>query len=304
MNIETLKVFKDLVDTGSFTKTAEMNYISQSAVSQQIKKLELVFKSKLFLKKENKFELTEIGKIVYNASVEITRIYDETIGMINCMFDSSKSSEIRIASIYSVGIYFLNGYIRNFISQHKCLKIKLDYFQWEDVIKKVIDGLYDFGFISSFKIKDMNITSVYIADEEMVLVAPPNFKYEKEKISFKDLSSLNLIFFEKNTPSRKYIEKILKEKKSQINVTMELNNIETIKAAISSGVGFSILPYNTIVDDVQKNKVKIIKFDEPFSRPIYMIYNKRRKFAKDLQIFINFILSIKNKKVSIEGVNV
>ena len=301
MNIETLKVFRDLMDTQSFTKAAKMNYISQSAVSQQVKKLELVFKSKLFIKKENKLELTEIGKVVYNASVEITKIFDETIGKINCIFDGTTNAEIKIASTYSVGIYLLSDYIRNFISKYKCLKIKLDYFEWDDVIKSVINNDYDFGFVSCFKVKDINITSLYVTEEEMVLVAPPNFKCDKKEINFKDLSNLNLIFFEKNTPSRKYIERFIKNKGSDINITMELNNIETIKAAISSGVGFSILPYNAVYDDLEKKRIKVIKFQEPFSRPVYMIYNKRRKFARELQLFINFILSIKNKKLKLEG---
>ncbi|MBP7796626.1 MAG: LysR family transcriptional regulator [Elusimicrobiales bacterium] len=298
MNIETLKVFKDLIDTQSFTKTAQINYISQSAVSQQIKNLELIFKTRLFIKRKNSFELTDVGKILYKGSNEIIDIYDKTVSRIKDNFDKEIKGEIRISSILSVGIYLLNRYIREFLSKYPLSKISLDYYEWDEVVNKIMEGETDFGFISCKNTKDINLTSLHIDDEEMVFVAPPSFNdFKKERIDISDISGAKLIFFEKNIPSRKFLEEILHKRDVRINVTMEMNNIETIKAAITSNAGFSILPYNCVEDDYNRNKLKVFRFNTPIYRPVYMVYNKRKKFSNSAGLFMNFILeSKKNSK--------
>jgi len=298
MNIESLKVFRDLIDTESFTKTAKMNYISQSAVSQQVKKLEIIFKTKLFIKKNDKIELTKIGKILYDGANNIIDVYENTILKIRENFDNDSKNYIKISSVCSVGIYLLNDYIKDFLSKCPMTKIDINYYEWNDVINSVLNGDSDFGFITSKKVNDVNITSLHINDEKMVFVAPNSFaKKSDEKISFKDAFKANLIFFEKGTPSRKFIECITKSKNINFNITMELNNIETIKAAVMSNAGYSILPYTSVEDDYKNGKLKVFEFEEPIYRPVYMIYNKRRKFNPALTPFINFMLNVKKNKI-------
>ncbi len=288
MNIESLKVFKDLVDTQSFTKAGDKNYITQSAVSQQIKKLEMIFKTKLFIKKDEKLELTKVGKILYKGAQKIIEEYEKMMTEINSEFDENLKKEIKITSIYSFGIYLLNVYIKDFLLKHPSTKLNIFYDEWDDVIRKVIDGDCDFGFVSCKKLKDMNITSMHIYDEEMVFVAPPNFKIDGDMINLKDALSVRLILFEKNTPSRRFVEDIVKEKGIKLNVTMDLNNIETIKAAVSSNVGCSILPYSTVENESKGGKLRVLRFTTPFSRPIYLIYNRRRKFQPPHSWFLDF----------------
>lgn len=296
MNIETLKIFKDLVETKSFTRTASMNFISQSAVSQQIKKLELVFKTRLFIKKENDLELTDIGKILYDGASQILFIYEEMLSRIKKDFDSTLKGEIRISSIYTVGIYLLNYYIKEFLSKYQFIKISVDYYEWDEVVNKVLKGESDFGFIACKRVRDQNISLLHIVDEEMVFVAPYSFnKDSSERIDIKDAINPGLILFEKNTPSRKLVESFIKSKKLNFKITMELNNVETIKAAIRSNVGCSILPISSVKGDFDNKRLKIFRFKEPFYRPVFMIYNKRRQFPGVYGKFINFMLEQKKR---------
>ncbi|MCX7905366.1 MAG: LysR family transcriptional regulator [Elusimicrobiales bacterium] len=297
MNIETLKMFKDLIDTQNFTKTAELNFVTQSAVSQHMKKLEIIFKTKLFLKKNEKLELTEIGKIVYQYSSDIVSKYSEMLEKVNLNFNRSILGEVRISSIYSVGIYYLRNYIREFISLNPNIKISLNYMEWDEVIEKVIKGDADFGFLACKSVNDHNLSSIPVADEELVLVAPVSFKIgEKNQVPLSYISSLKLVFFEKNTPSRKFIDNILKKSNVKLNITMELNNIDTIKAAVMSNTGFSILPLNSVIEDEKNSRLKFYRFTTPLYRPVYMIYCKRKKFSKEVNRFLNFILSKKKEK--------
>ncbi|MCX7642091.1 MAG: LysR family transcriptional regulator [Elusimicrobiales bacterium] len=292
MNIETLKMFKDLIDTQNFTKAAELNFVTQSAVSQHMKKLEIIFKTKLFLKKNERLELTETGKIVYEYSSEIVSKYNEMLEKINSNFNKSIIGEVRISSIYSVGIYSLGSYIREFMSINPTIKISLNYMEWEEVIEKVIKGESDIGFVACKSVNDHNLSSIPVAEEELVLVTPNSFKIgEKKIVPMYYISSLKLVFFERNTPSRKFIDNILKRNNIRLNITMELNNIDTIKAAVMSNAGFSILPINSVIEDEKNSRLKFYRFTTPLYRTIYMIYNKRKKFSKEVSKFMNFILS-------------
>lgn len=296
MNIETLKMFKDLIDTQSFTKAAEMNFVTQSAVSQHMKKLEIIFKTKLFLKKGDKLELTDTGRIVYDYSAEIVSTYLEMLEKANSDFNSSITGEVRISSIYSIGIYSLGEYIREFISLNPSIKINLNYAEWDDVIECIINGDADLGFVACKNINDHNLSSIHVVDEELVLVSPPSYNIAVGKtIPLSYISSLKLIFFEKNMPSRKYVDSILKKNGVKLNITMELNNIDTIKAAVMSNTGFSILPLKSVIEDEKNQKLKILRFSTPLYRSVYMIYNKRKRFTKEVNRFINFILSKKKK---------
>lgn len=295
MNIETLKMFKDLIDTQSFTKAAEMNFVTQSAVSQHMKKLEIIFKTKLFLKKGEKLHLTDIGKIVYEYSSTIVSTYNEMIERINIDFNKSITGEVRICSIYSIGIYLLGKYIRDFISLNPSIKINLNYAEWDNVIETVIKGESDIGFIACKSINDHNLSSIHVLDEELVLVGPSSNKMDSKSVPLSYISSLNLVFFERNTPSRKYIDNFLKKNNIKLNITMELNNIDTIKAAVMSNTGFSILPISSILEDEKNGRLKFYKFETPMYRSIYMIYNKRKKLTKEVSRFINFMLSKKKE---------
>ena len=103
MQFESLKVFCDLAETESFTKTAQINSVSQSAVSQTINALEKHFNSLLIERSKKNFRLTTEGEVLYNYGKEILQIYDA----IHSRMQEIRhviSGEIRVATVYSIGL--------------------------------------------------------------------------------------------------------------------------------------------------------------------------------------------------------
>src|SRR5436305_11430015 len=109
MQIESLKVFCDLAETESFTKTAQINNITQSAVSQQISSLERQFKSLLIERSKKRFRLTREEKVLYDYSKQIIQTYDSLYSKLQEIQDII-SGTIRVATIYSVGVHDLPQY--------------------------------------------------------------------------------------------------------------------------------------------------------------------------------------------------
>ena len=116
MQFESLKVFCDLAETESFTKTAQVNGVSQSAVSQTISALEKHFKSLLIERSKKNFRLTAEGEVLYHHGKELLQTYD---AIHNRMQDIKHvvSGEIRVATVYSIGLHDLPPYVKRFMQR-------------------------------------------------------------------------------------------------------------------------------------------------------------------------------------------
>lgn len=291
MNIETLKVFRDLVDTGSFSKTAELNYISQSAVSQQVKKLELVLKCRLFSRLANKILLTPCGARLYDTSKKIVLLYENTLVSIKQLSVSTDAEEIRISTIYSAGVYLLQEYIRKFMAVHPTTKVSVEYRQFSQIQGDIVSGRADFGIMACPYRKLQGITMLPIGEDEMVLLTSMSDKLARKRaVGVRELDGLDFIVFDKVFPSRKYVDDFFRKHSVKVRIKMELDNIETIKTAVSSGAGLSILPLSSVREDERDSKLHLARFtDTEVFRPLYLVYSKSRKLPASAKAFLEIL---------------
>ncbi|OGR40896.1 MAG: hypothetical protein A2X35_02905 [Elusimicrobia bacterium GWA2_61_42] len=295
MNIETLKVFRDLSDTGSFSKTAELNYVSQSAVSQQVKKLERILKCKLYHRQAGKILLTPSGEKFYSASKKIAGIYDGALKGIRAQGLDRPAGEIKISTIYSAGIYIIQNYVRQFLARNPGTKVSVEYRQFSQIYSDIASGRSDFGFMACPYLKSPGLSMLPVAKDEMVLIAGSSSPLAGRKtVEVKELAGLDFIFFDRVFPSRRYIDAFLRKHGIKVRVKMELDNIETIKTAVASGAGVSILPRSAVREDENGISLHVLRIgDAQFLRPIYLIYNKARKLSPAARSFMGIFDAVK-----------
>ena len=142
MQIESLKIFCDLAESESFTKAAQINKITQSAVSQQISSLERTFKSLLIERSKKKFRLTREGQVLYDFSKQMIQTYDSLHSKLQEIKDIV-SGTIRVATIYSIGLHDLPPYLKRFMKGHPTVNVHVEYRRanqgYEDVLSNVVD---------------------------------------------------------------------------------------------------------------------------------------------------------------------
>jgi len=126
MQIESLKVFCDLVETQSFTKAAEISSVTQSAVSQQISALERTFKSLLIERSKKQFRLTREGQVLYDYSKQIIQSYDSLHSQLQDL-KNIISGTIRVATIYSIGLHDLPPYIKKYMKSYPTVNVHVEY---------------------------------------------------------------------------------------------------------------------------------------------------------------------------------
>jgi len=295
MNIETLKVFRDLYDTGSFSKTAELNYISQSAVSQQIKKLEQVLKCKLYSRQAGRILLTASGEKFYGASKKIAVLYDGALAGVRVLGADRTRDEIKISTIYSAGIYMIQNYIKQFLAHNPGTKVSVEYRQFSQIYSDITSGRADFGFMACPYRKSSGLVMLPVAKDEMVLIAGSSSPLAGRKsLCVRELDGMDFIFFDRVFPSRRYIDDFLRRHNVKYSVKMELDNIETIKSAVASGAGVSLLPSSAVREDENGVSLHALRIsDARFLRPIYLIHSRARKLSASALKFMSVFSSQK-----------
>jgi len=286
MQIESLKVFCDLSETESFTKAAHINGVTQSAVSQQISSLERHFKSILIERSKKKFRLTREGQVLYDYSKQIVQSFESLHNKIAEIKDIV-SGNIRVATIYSIGLHDLPPYIKKFLKVHPTVNVHVEYRRSNQVYEDVLGNTVDIGLIA-FPQRDPRLEIVNLHKDSLVLICHPQHPFAKLKsVKVSDLADQKFIGFEPDIPTRRALDKIFKEQKIQVNNVMEFDNIETVKRAVEINAGISVVPHNTILQEVVKETLIEVKIEgTAMHRTLAAIYKKTKVLSPAMKQFL------------------
>jgi DNA-binding transcriptional LysR family regulator len=289
MQIESLKVFCDLAETESFTKAAQINGVTQSAVSQQISTLERTFKSLLIERSKKKFRLTREGQVLYDYSKQIIQTYESLNSKIQELKDII-SGTIRVATIYSIGLHDLPPYVKRFMRSYPTVNIHVEYRRANQVYDDVFSNVVDLGLVA-YPVKDSKLEIIPLRKEPLVLICHPQHPFTQQKsIKLKALVGQKIIGFEPDIPTRKALDKILKEHNVEVKHVMEFDNVETVKRAVEIDAGISIVPYGTVIQEIAKQTLASVEIEDgQFFRPLAAIYKKNKVLSPAMKQFLTIL---------------
>ncbi|HUC85761.1 MAG TPA: LysR family transcriptional regulator [Candidatus Acidoferrales bacterium] len=286
MQIESLKVFCDLAETESFTKAAQINSVTQSAVSQQISSLERIFKSLLIERSKKRFRLTREGQVLYDYSKQIIQTYESLHSKLQELKDII-SGTIRVATIYSIGLHDLPPYIKKFMKSYPTVNIHVEYRRANQVYEDVFSNVVDLGLVA-YPIKDSKLEILPLRKEPLVLICHPQHPFARQKsVKLKQLVEQKVIGFEPDIPTRKALDKILREYGVDVKHVMEFDNVETVKRAVEIDAGVSIVPLGTITQEVNKQTLHAVEIEDgEFFRPLAAIHKKNKVLSPAMKQFL------------------
>ena len=286
MQIESLKVFCDLAETESFTKAAQINGVTQSAVSQQISSLERLFKSLLIERSKKKFRLTREGQVLYDYSKQVIGTYDALQSKLQEIKDII-SGTIRVATIYSIGLHDLPPYLKKFLKTYPTVNVHVEYRRANQVYEDVLGNVVDLGLVA-YPTRDSKLEICPLRKEPLVLICHPQHPLAKNKgIRLKAISGQKFISFEPDIPTRKALDRILKEHSVQVQHVMEFDNIETVKRAVEIDAGIAIVPQGTVTQEVTKQTLAQVMLDDgEFYRPLAALYKRNKVLSPAMKQFL------------------
>ncbi|CAN5653350.1 LysR family transcriptional regulator [soil metagenome] len=293
MHIETLKVFCDLVEMQSFSFAAERNFVTQSAVSQQIRTLEDKFKRRLLERVRGRREvrLTPAGEVFYrecrNVLASYAQLNESMSGLVGKI-----SGTVKVATVYSVGLHELPPKVREFMTKFPSAKIDLEYSRTTRVVRDVLNGTVELGVVA-FPEQKRGLTIVPMASDRLVLICPPEHEFaERTKIKVTELQGRDFVLFERDVPTRKATDKILKSYGVDVRKVAEFDNIETIKRSVEVGFGLAIVPHPSVMDEERNNQLAVAELAEKdWIRPVGVVYRTDRTLSVAAKKFVKLLES-------------
>jgi DNA-binding transcriptional LysR family regulator len=289
MQIESLKVFCDLTETESFTKAAQINGVTQSAVSQTISSLERQFKSLLIERSKKNFRLTAEGEVLYDYSKQILQTYDALQSKLQEIKEII-SGNIRVATIYSIGLHVLPPYLKKFLKSYPTVNVHVEYRRPNQVYEDVLGNVVDLGLVA-YPTRDPKLEIVQLRKDPMVLICHPQHPLAKQKgIRLKALAGQKFVSFERDIPTRRALDKMLKDASVSVEHVMEFDNIETVKRAVEIDSGVAIVPQETIRQEVANQTLASVKLEDgDHYRTLGVIYKKNKVLSPAIKEFISLL---------------
>ena len=274
MQLESLKMFCDVVETGSFSRAAQLNHVTQSAVSQQIRALETRYEQKLLSRSARQVTPTPAGERLFRGCKEILARFGEVESEIREQ-STDVAGTTTVSTIYSVGLHELQSIQRQLLKSHPKVNMRLNYRRSDQVYDDVILGAAEIGLVA-YPQPRAGVDLLPFRDDKLALVSNPSHPLaSKAKVSLAAAAGVPFIAFDREAPTRKAIDRLFREKGLELNPVMEMDNVETIKRAVEMGLGVSVLPIATVQHELSQGTLVARPFSEgTYTRPIGILVRK------------------------------
>jgi DNA-binding transcriptional LysR family regulator len=276
MQLESLKIFCDVVRWASFSRGARENGISQSSASQVVHQLEVRLGVKLIDRSKRPLVPTAQGKVYYEGCKDLVGRYLEVESRVKALEDDHKlAGTVRVASIYSVGLHHMSRYVERFRAEYPGAEVRVEYLHPTRVIEVVLGDDAELGLIS-FPRKWPELAVVPWREEEMVLAVHPGHPLANaEAVGVEQLDGETFVGFDPELPIRRAVDRFLRKHGIHVRVALEFDNIETIKRAVEVPAGVAILPAPTLAGEVRAGTLRAVRFRAPRpTRPLAIIHRR------------------------------
>jgi DNA-binding transcriptional LysR family regulator len=286
MHLETLQVFCDLVESGSFSTAASQNFITQSAVSQQVRALETRFDQRLVERTKGRVQPTQAGQLLYQASKDITGRYRDLREQLQS-FGTTVTGSVRLATVHSVGLYELAEPLKKFLKAYPQVNVHLEYSRSTKIFEDVLSGRVDLGIVA-YPARRPQISIIPFREDRLVLVCATHHPLARQRTAtLADLEGQDVVGYERDIPTRRELDRVLRRKNVTVRYVMELDNIETIKRVVEIGAGLAIVPEPTIKQEVKNRTLCALQItDETLMRPLGIVHRQGRHFSPAVERFI------------------
>ena len=298
--LQQLRILKAVATEKSFTRAAEILYLSQPSLSKQIKSLEKNLDISLINRENNKISLTENGKVFLQYSERILGLCEESCRALIDLKNGNRG-KLRIGASQTIGTYLMPGVLALFAQSYPQIDLKVQVNSTRIVAKNIMNREIDLAIVGGDipnELKKKLTVEDFVEDELSLILSKLHPFAKRTKISKDDLYHLNFITLNSNSTIRKFVDNILKENSietKQLKIVMQLNSIEGIKTAVSLGLGAAFVSSSAIEKEIELEKIVIIKIDNiKITRTLSIISNPECYKSKAFELFYNELSSLKN----------
>lgn len=288
--LRQLQVFEKVATHLNHSRAAEELYLSQPAVSMQIKQLEGHIGLPLFEQMGKKIFLTEAGRELFHYARSIA----QQIAEMEAVFEDMKGGgqgKLTL-SVVNTANYFTPQLLATFCQQHPNINIILQVANRDAVLKQLADNCTDLAIMGQPP-NDLDIEAERFMDNPLVVIAAPNHGLAQiDKVSFSSLAEHNFLSRERGSGTRSAMERVFAQHNIRPHITMEMETNEAIKQAVQAGMGLGILSLHSIELELETKRLIIINVEHfPLLRHWFVAHRSNKRLSSAALAFKEFLLA-------------
>ena len=291
ITLRQLKIFEAVARHLNYTRAAEELFLSQPAVSMQIKQLEEGLGQPLFEKMGKKVYLTDAGKEVYRYSQAISSQLNE----MQIVMEEMKGLQYGklTLTVASTANYFVPTLLGAFNKRHKGVTVDIAVTNRENLLKALAANTTDFAIMGQPPEGLELEAHPFMKNPLVVLAAPDHPLAGQRHISLDKLAEETFIMRERGSGTRAARERFFAERGGiSFRKTMEMNSNEAIKQAVQAGLGLGVLSIHTLEVELMLKRLVVLDVDGfPIMRNWYIVHRQGKRFSAIAQAFKEFVLT-------------
>ncbi|MFT5278672.1 MAG: DNA-binding transcriptional LysR family regulator [Bacteroidia bacterium] len=285
--LHQLEVFLKVSEHKSITRASEDLFLSQPAVSMQLKKFQDQFAIPLTEVIGRQLYVTDFGKEI---SIAAERILGEVeaINYKTKEYQETLSGKLKV-SVASTGKYVMPYFLSDFLAEHRGVDLMMDVTNKATVVKSLTDNKVDFALVSVIP-DQLKTNFETLLSNKLYLVGSPKLHLKDSVSDKKKFEEFPLLFREPGSATRLAMEGFVKKNKLPTFKSMELTSNEAVKQAVIAGLGYSVMPLIGIKNELEQNELEIIPYKGlPIVTEWNLIWLKAKKLSPVTSSFLDFI---------------
>jgi len=288
MDFKQIEAFIKVAKYKSFSKAANISSLSQPAISSHIAKLEKDLGLQLLDRTSKEVTITPAGESFLKYAIDIISTKERALRNISS-FNDKVEGKLYIAATTTPCNTLVPQLLRDFHFVYPGVNFNVAELDSGEIIENVIKFDAEIGIVSEI-VNDEKIDCYKLVEDELVVISPTSFNFPEE-VSLKNLMKNDFIMRERNSATRKTFEDILHSKNielSKLNISCEVNSLDTIIQFVKSGIGVSVISSQVCDDYVSCGIIRKSNIiNTPILRNMYLIVSSRRTLTSTARAFFN-----------------
>lgn len=289
LNLDNLKLFRDIAQNRSVSRGAAINAVSQSAASQQLQEAEREFGAVLLDRSTRPLTVTPEGRLYLEFCREVLRRREDFEAALGALKHQT-GGVVRVAAIYSVGLSEMSELESQFAARCPDARLEVEYLRPERVYESVLADTADLGLVS-YPESTRDVQAIAWRQEKMVVAASPYHPIASlTSVSAQDLNGVEFIGFDEDLPIQKAIRRFFDERGGRLNVTLHFDNLQMIKEAVGHRRGISIMPVRVMQQELAEGRLAAIAIaGGPLFRPLGIVHRRKKRFNAVAKTFLSLL---------------
>ena len=293
MEIRQLKYFLSAIRRGSLKNAAREHFVTQPAVSIQLKKLEEEVGEKLYFRSGKRVVPTETGSLLISQIEEVLHRIDALKESVRGL-KGLEQGRLRLGNIDAASIYVLPGVFRAFHRKYPGIDIQVVVADSDGLLDSLDAGDVELAIVTMPLARE-NVEVVPFYNDAMALVASPRHELATSRIKrrrpLEAVAEAGLISYPARSMTRRLIENVFMENGLSFRAAMEMSSPEAIKRLTETGLGASILPLKIVSSEVRRGTLKVIPTGKvKFQRTLGVVYRRKETLSQPARVFLKMLI--------------